>query len=121
MRKSLAQKTGIALEAAGQAIADLATGASAATVRPLPFELTTLELCRRIADAVIAAYETESLGPFYRDDRPDHQHPPTQAVIAMLEQTGSWLCKLETDPAGATVQTRYGPAGLDRFELCDRR
>jgi hypothetical protein len=120
MRKSLAQKAGIALEAAGHAIEELTAGA-VADVRPLPFELTTLELCRRIADAVIAAYESESLGPFFRDDRPDHQHPPTQAVIATLEQTGSWVCKLETDPAGLTVQTPYAPLQLALFELGDRR
>ena len=77
--------------------------------------MTGLELCRRIAEAVIAAYESENIGPFLRVDRPDHQHAPTLAVLATLEAAGAALAIAE----GGDPETMRGQ--IDLFELHDRR
>ena len=77
--------------------------------------MTGLELCRRIADAVIAVYESENLGPFLRDDRPDHAHGPTLAVLTTLEAAGAALAIAE----GGDPETMRGP--LDLFADFDRR
>lgn len=77
--------------------------------------MTGLELCRRIADAVIAVYESENLGPFLRDDRPDHAHGPTLAVLRTLEAAGAGLAIAE----GGDPETLRGQ--VDLFQDFDRR
>jgi len=77
--------------------------------------MTGLELCRRIADAVIAEYESENIGPFLRDDRPDHAHGPTLAVLQTLEAAGAGLAITD----GGDPETMRGQ--VDLFQDFDRR
>jgi hypothetical protein len=69
--------------------------------------MTTLELARAIADAVLACPVTMT-GPYSSlrwDD--STQDAPTQAVLRVLHDTDSWFCRLSEDHAGCTVQTPY--------------
>ncbi len=73
-------------------------------------ELTTLQLARKIADAVCA----NNLSEF--DDLPDHEHPPTQAVLDTLRRTGSWFCRLTEDgDLKLTVSERYADVQQELF------
>ncbi len=58
--------------------------------------LTTLQLARRIADAVCATTD-------WFDDVPDHEHQPTQAVLRVLHEESSWFCRLRNDPVKGTI------------------
>jgi hypothetical protein len=80
--------------------------------------MTGLELCRRIADAVIAVYESENLGPFLRDDRPDHAHGPTLAVLQTLEAAGAGFF-IESEGRPVSPADIRDQRGL--FEDFDRR
>jgi hypothetical protein len=70
-------------------------------------ELTTLQVARLIADAVVIAYEGYSAGFDLGDERPDHEHPPTQAVLRVLHETNSWFCRLSEAESGETVEQPY--------------
>lgn len=63
-------------------------------------DLTTLQLARRIADAVYLDF-----GRVTRSST-DTLDPPTQSVIRVLHDTGSWFCRLTETPQG-TVETAY--------------
>lgn len=62
--------------------------------------MTTLELARAIADAVLAGFALA---------RPidSRQDPYTQAVLRTLEQHDSWFCTATEDADGITVETPY--------------
>jgi hypothetical protein len=63
--------------------------------------MTTLELARAIADAVLWVAVTN---PRATDSTSD---APTQAVLRVLHETDSWFCRLTEDQAGCTVETPY--------------
>ncbi len=58
--------------------------------------LTTLQLARRIADAVLSDYRG------MRGDQ-DAEDWPTQAVLRVLHNEGSWFCRLRNDPVKGTI------------------
>lgn len=66
-------------------------------------DLTTLQLARRISDAVLnAAFSSAG----YMRDKDDTKDMAVQAVLRVLHETGSWFCRLEDTPKG-TVETPY--------------
>lgn len=72
--------------------------------------MTTLQLARRIADAVL---ESCWLNTRYEVIRswPDTEDVPTQAVLRAMHDTDSWFCRLDDTPQG-TVQTPYEQLNL---------
>jgi hypothetical protein len=68
--------------------------------RTLP-SLTTLELARAIADAVLLA------GP--RRRRENTEDGPTQAVLETLRQTGSWFMTAKHDRDGIAIGETWRP------------
>ncbi len=76
--------------------------------------MTGLELCRRIADAVIAEYVCGA-GPRDLERMPDHAHGPTLAVLRTLEAAGAGLAIAD----GGDPETLRGQVNL--FQDFDRR
>jgi len=58
--------------------------------------LTTLQVARRIADAVLCASASrpEASVPAV----PSHEHAPTQAVMNLLRDLDLWFCAHQSDP-----------------------
>jgi hypothetical protein len=71
-------------------------------------ELTTLQVARRCADAALAAAPADAA-------LPDHEHPPTRALIEALHQSGSWFCRLDEDRPDEAPMVEPGPAQLGLF------
>ena len=76
------------------------SSAGGAGSSPPTAEITTLQLARRIADAVFLALHPAGLGP-NRSDR-DALDPPTQAVLRALRESGSWFCRWTDRDDGST-------------------
>lgn len=68
-------------------------------------DLTTLQLARRIADAVFVALHPAGAEPTRNVD--DTKDPPTQAVINTLFETNSWFCRLNDAEDSETTEERY--------------
>jgi hypothetical protein len=71
-------------------------------------DLTTLQIARRIADAVALAMLPAGMGPNRSDD--DARDAPTQAVLRVLHETGSWLSRWDDSAAPSLVELPGEPA-----------
>jgi hypothetical protein len=76
----------------------------------MPSELTTLQVARRIADAVESALDGGDCGEPVERNANDALDPPTQAVLRVLHETGSWLCRWDDSAAPSLVELPGVPA-----------
>jgi hypothetical protein len=70
-------------------------------------EITTLQLARKIADAVAVALLPAGMAPNRAAE--DARDPPTQAVIRVLHETGSWFCRWSEGEEGEPLDLPFEP------------
>jgi hypothetical protein len=76
--------------------------------------MTTLELAHAIAQAVLTTQGDEYT---VRDMTTDH---PTQAVLRVLRETGSWFCAIDQNAQGVTTYQRMPDVQQELFDAQGR-